>query len=84
FISYAQPSEREGFFRFAEHLARTTAALFQARPHWGKYCPIDSETVAALYPHLAEFRSVCSSLDPTGRFCNEWVSRLLFDEGKFH
>ncbi|MEK6262776.1 MAG: D-arabinono-1,4-lactone oxidase [Planctomycetota bacterium] len=81
FISYAQPSEREGFFRFAEHLARTTAALFQARPHWGKYCPIDSETVVALYPHLAEFRNVCSSLDPTGRFRNEWVSRVLFADG---
>ncbi len=80
FISYARPSEREGFFQFAEHLARTTAALFRARPHWGKYGPIDSETVATLYPHLAEFRSVCSRLDPTGRFRNEWVSRLLFPE----
>ena len=82
FISYARPSEREGYFRFAEHLARTTAALFQARPHWGKYCPIDSETVAALYPHLTEFRSVCASLDPHGYFRNEWVSRLLFSESR--
>ena len=78
FISYASPSDREGFFQFAKHLVRTTAALFQARPHWGKHCPIDSETVAALYPNLAEFQSICSSFDPTGRFRNEWVSRLLF------
>jgi L-gulono-1,4-lactone dehydrogenase len=79
FISYARPCDRESFFQFAEHLVRTTAALFQARPHWGKHCPIDSATVAALYPHLAQFRNVCSRLDPTGRFRNEWVSRLLFE-----
>lgn len=78
FISYARSSDRDGFFQFAEHLARTTAALFHARPHWGKFCPIDSETLAALYPHIDEFRSVCSRIDPTGCFCNEWASRLLF------
>ena len=79
-VSCARPSEREGFFRFAEHLARTTTVLFEARPHWGKYCPIDPKTVVTLYPHLTEFQSVCSGIDPTGRFRNEWASRLLFGE----
>ena len=79
-ISYARPNERQGFIRFAEHLARTTAEIFQARPHWGKYCPIDAETVSNLYPNLAEFRVLCSRADPSGRFRNQWVSRLLFGE----
>ena len=80
-VSCARPSERGGYFRFSEHLARTMAALFDGRPHWGKYCPIDPKTVATLYPHLTEFRSVCSTIDPTGRFRNEWASRLLFSDG---
>lgn len=77
-ISFARPAERGGFFLFAEHLARTTSNLFLARPHWGKYCPIDSKTVSHLYPHLPEFREVCACIDPIGRFRNDWVSRLLF------
>lgn len=79
-ISFARPTERHGFIRFAEHLARTTSALFQARPHWGKYCPIEQEVVSNLYPHLAEFRDVCSSMDASGRFRNQWVSHLLFGD----
>ncbi len=79
-VSCARPSERDGYFRFSEHLTRTMAALFDGRPHWGKYCPIDSKTVATLYPHLPEFCNVCSRIDPAGRFRNEWASRLLFSE----
>lgn len=77
-ISLAKPREREGFFLFANYLAQTTAALFEARFHWGKHCPIDANMVETLYPHLAEFRAVCQELDPGGRFRNEWTSRLLF------
>ena len=80
FISYACPTERQAFLQFADHLAWTTAALFQARPHWGKYNPIDAETVACLYPKLADFQIVCSQIDPSGRFRNEWVSRLVFNK----
>ena len=54
------------------------AALFEGRPHWGKYCPIDPKTAASLYPHLSEFRDICSRIDPAGRFRNEWALRLLF------
>ena len=79
-ISYARTTERDGFIRFAEQLAQTTAALFQARPHWGKYFPISRKTVENLYPHLAEFRNVCFRFDPSGRFQNQWVSRLVFGE----
>jgi FAD/FMN-containing dehydrogenase len=78
FISYARPDEREGFIRFARFLARSMAALFGGRPHWGKVCPLGAEEVAALYPRLAEFREVCRQFDPQGRFRNAWVNELLF------
>lgn len=80
-VSVARPAERESYFRLSDHLARTTAALFDARLHWGKHCPMDSKTAAALYPHLNEFRDICQRLDPHGRFRNDWASRLFFAAG---
>ena len=77
-VSCAQPTDRGGFFQFADHLARTSAALFQARAHWGKYCPTESETADGLYPRLDEFRRVCMEFDPDGRFQNDWIARLFF------
>jgi hypothetical protein len=80
FISYARPAEREGFFAFARFLARSMARLFDARPHWGKVCPLDAATVAALYPDLVKFRAVSRELDPLDRFRNEWTAKILFGE----
>ncbi len=79
FISYHRPRERDGFFQFANVLAETTSRLFEARPHWGKVCPIDSQLVQKLYPHLPEFRRICEAMDPDGVFRNEWVDSLIFD-----
>jgi FAD/FMN-containing dehydrogenase len=78
FISYVRPSERDGFFTFSDFLARSTASLFRARPHWGKVCPINGEQTKSLYPHLATFRDICSRFDPGGQFRNGWVTDLLF------
>jgi hypothetical protein len=78
FISYDRPSERASFFAFAELLVKTTAKLFNARPHWGKYCPVDSETTAKLYPMLGEFRSVCEKIDPRQEFRNAWVDSVVW------
>jgi hypothetical protein len=78
FVAYSRPSERDGFFAFADFLARSAASLFGARPHWGKVCPINGEQVEALYPHLATFREICSRFDSGGLFRNGWVTRLLF------
>ena len=77
-ISFAKPDERAGFFQFAEVLASTTAALFEARPHWGKYCPTDTSTIQRLYPQLDDFRQICLRLDPNGRFRNDWIDQLIF------
>jgi len=76
-ISYARPGRRESFFRAAEFLARSMAALFDARPHWGKVCPLDAAAIAKLYPKLTLFRDICRRLDPERRFANEWAGSVL-------
>ena len=78
FVSYDRPRERAGFFRFAAVLADTTSRLFAARPHWGKYCPIDTAAAERLYPQLPMFRQVCDEMDKDGVFRNEWVKGLFF------
>jgi FAD/FMN-containing dehydrogenase len=78
FISYAAPAMRARFLRFAEFLSQSMTALFQARPHWGKLCSLASADVERLYPHLQEFREICRSYDPFGRFGNAWTDKLLF------
>ena len=80
FISYARPAERGGFLEFADFLAQSTSRLFDARPHWGKICPLDAATVAALYPELPKFRAICREFDPHGCFRNRWTAKILFDE----
>ncbi len=80
FNCYCHPSELQGFNRFSEVLSRTMASLFEARPHWGKICPMEADAVRSIYPHLTEFQRVCAQFDPDARFRNNWVSRLLFVE----
>ena len=80
FISYAYPRERAGFFGFAGFLAKSMAALFDARPHWGKICPLDAKTASRLYPRLDEFRAVCTKMDRAGVFRNSWIAEVLFPD----
>ena len=54
------------------------AALFDARPHWGKVCPLTPTEAERLYPLLKEFRSICQAADPEGVFRNDWVESILF------
>lgn len=79
-VTYDRPDERDGFFQFAELLARSAAALFGARPHWGKWCPLDGETARRLYPELKTFRQICDQADPDGRFRNAFVRERVFGE----
>lgn len=78
FISYARPSDRDSFFRFARFLCKSMATLFAARCHWGKVCPHSPEEVERLYPHLSQFREIANDFDPNGVFRNEWIGELLF------
>lgn len=79
-ISYALPTDRSGFFATSNLLVRSMAKSFGARPHWGKYCPLDRELARELYPHLSEFVAICQSLDPCRAFRNRWLDGIVFDE----
>jgi L-gulono-1,4-lactone dehydrogenase len=78
FISYARPTDRQGFQAFADVLSRVLGALVDGRPHWGKVCPLTADEASRLYPELLLFRELCERADPGGQFRNEWVSRTLF------
>ena len=75
FISYPLPLEP--FEGLATFLAGSMAALFDARPHWGKYFPLSGDTVQKLYPELGAFRDLCLAADPLGVFRNPFVDRAL-------
>jgi len=77
FISYHRVNERDPFFAFAEFLAYSTSALFSARPHWGKVCPLDDHALDSLYPGLLPFRAACQEQDPSGRFASSWAKSHL-------
>jgi hypothetical protein len=75
FISYVEP--RDNFFGLAAFLARSMAALFRARLHWGKYFPLSNAEIESTYPHLQEFRETCRKTDPNGVFRNAYTDRAL-------
>ena len=48
-----------------------------ARPHWGKLYLDPAGVVPTLYPRLDDFRALAERFDPTGRFRNPFLTRLL-------
>ncbi|WP_025158919.1 FAD-binding protein [Leifsonia aquatica] len=48
-----------------------------ARPHWGKLYLDRAGVVPSLYPRLDDFRALADRFDPTGRFRNPFLTRLL-------
>ncbi len=52
-------------------------SLFNARLHWGKWCPIKAEQIASQYPHLPQFREISKQFDPNGVFRNAFVTETL-------
>jgi hypothetical protein len=79
FISYARVNDRTGFLAFSEFLGKSMAALFGARPHWGKLFPVEPEMTRRLYPRWTEFGRVCAEFDRTNAFSNRWTQSLLGD-----
>ncbi len=73
-LSYARPNDRQGFLTFADVLCRTLGALYSARPHWGKVCPLTPAEAVRLYPHLPRFREICSRR-------SEWRLSQRMDRG---
>ncbi len=56
-------------------VARIEAALapFAARPHWGKVFTARADTIAPLYPRMADFRALRDRSDPEETFINDWL-----------
>jgi alditol oxidase len=48
-----------------------------ARPHWGKCFTATSADLEPLYPRLPDFRSLRERSDPTGKFSNDWLERVV-------
>ncbi len=61
-------------------LIEQALAPFHARPHWAKAFTMAPSGVQALYPRLAQFRSLVQELDPLGRFRNDFLERFIFAE----
>lgn len=59
-------------------LCRSMSQLFNARPHWGKLCPLTLSELRDLYPRFNEFRQICWDYDPSNAFRNRWTDELLF------
>ena len=76
-ISYQRPSDRSGFFQFANFVGPVFAELFGSRCHWGKYNPLDRQTNEKLYPQFEEFRQVVRRFDRQQAFCNQWLDEVI-------
>jgi L-gulonolactone oxidase len=50
---------------------------FDGRPHWGKRHFQTARTLAPRYPEWDRFLAVRSRLDPSGRFANAELERVL-------
>lgn len=50
---------------------------YGGRPHWGKMHHQTYETLASRYDRWDEFQTVRAELDPTGRFANPYLDRVL-------
>ena len=74
-VTYAEP--RDDFFRVARFLAETMILLFNARLHWGKWCPVTSDQIEQQYPELPTFRTICRRFDPNGVFRNKFANETL-------
>jgi FAD/FMN-containing dehydrogenase len=47
------------------------------RPHWGKIHSLDAGSLHALYPRFDDFRRVRAEVDPSARFGNAYLDRVL-------
>jgi L-gulonolactone oxidase len=66
-----QPHEQ--YFRLVESVMDDVAG----RPHWGKLHYQSAETLRGRYPRFDEFVALRDQLDPSGRFSNAYLDRVL-------
>ncbi|HUR14815.1 MAG TPA: D-arabinono-1,4-lactone oxidase [Mycobacteriales bacterium] len=63
----------EDYFRLVE----SVMSGVEGRPHWGKLHYLDASVLRTRYPRFAEFVALRDELDPTGRFSNAYLDRVL-------
>jgi hypothetical protein len=78
--NYDQGKRRKRFEQLTAFLAKAMMRLFDARPHWGKLCPLPTDALRSLYPAFKDFQEVCDRVDKTGVFRNQWTQGLLRNE----
>jgi FAD/FMN-containing dehydrogenase len=49
------------------------------RPHWGKLNSLRAADFAGLYPRFKDAMQVRQTLDPGGKFLNDYLRRILVD-----
>ena len=76
-ITYDRIRNLDPFKQLCSMLARFMAHEYGARPHWGKYCPLEAGTLKELYPRWSEFAAMRSRRDPSGRLRNRWIDELF-------
>ncbi len=78
--NFDRGARRQRFEQLAAFLAKSMMSLFDARPHWGKLCPLPPTVLRSLYPAFNDFRQVCERVDREGVFSNPWTRSLLRNE----
>lgn len=51
---------------------------FNARTHWGKLFTMAPSKIQSLYPKLHDFRKLADTLDPEGKFRNDYLEKYIF------
>jgi D-arabinono-1,4-lactone oxidase len=78
--NYDQGQRRKRLEQLTAFLAKSMMCLFDARPHWGKLCPLPTNAWRSLYPAFRDFQQVCNRADKDGVFRNQWTRGLLRNE----
>ncbi len=75
--NFERGRRRKHFEELVVFLAKSMQSLFDARPHWGKLCPVPPADLRKLYPSFNEFQDICDRADEDGVFRNRWMKELL-------
>jgi FAD-linked oxidoreductase len=64
-------------YKFLFALIEPILRRYGGRPHWGKLNSLSGNDFAALYPRWRDFGALRRSMDPEGRFLNDYLRRLF-------
>ncbi len=53
-------------------------APFNAKPHWGKLFTMPYSRLQVLYKKMNDFRTMAASMDPNGKFRNDFLDKNIF------